>query len=883
MMMAAGGLLGGCAEVDDQAPAKDPVAIQLTATVEGETALPGNVAAWTRADADGSEQASHESQICLDFTPKADAPSLGVAVGSSQSDNAAITGSAFAEGSALGVSATAGSAPAGTRGIQETSIANGQTVYLWADKGSAGTYTFLQAWELTSDGSGSLSGSTKYYPSDGAALTFRAVHGNFSSVPTSSTAVSTALTHSVATDQNSGSNYQLSDLMYGEGSGSYQSAGTVSFTHKLSKIEVNLTPGIGITASDIASAVVKVRYVKPTVTITPNNGTVSSASGTATTITAHRNGTLHEAVLPPQAAPDGVLSVTINGITATIPNAVTTFAAGNKYVYNVTCTNKDKRLNPLWYVAENNVKSYNSSTKVVTLETNPAAAGSSQCYNWFDAMGYFSKQGSSYDEYWSGDITDGSTAFYYHLPCQMELMSIAPVYYVGSDSENMFIDNTNFVQEGNYTEPESIFGYSAETKVATSYKSYWSQYTTANERYALRYLGTPYCSVWKYQFDTGSHVLTMTAKLIDYLPDDTDAATLSSVLSTYMAKSASWWNSNDENEGAVQRKFYAVGLNSAGTGTPNSNANTIGFYWSTKEVSVSTHATYLQSGNERLYCIAADKTLGLSVRLFRNEGVGEARAFNPASLNLGDIIYDDGSVTSNNAYNSSKHAIGVVVYKASSAEAACETGVVSSYGTIVGRVLVMSLQEVNGGTQLWFTANSTDHNNTLFPNVNNTLTTAQTDFQGYAKTKQMATKTGECASHTHAAATAAWNYKPTNATSIAYLINSTGWFLPSIGQWMKVYQAMAGAANISTTIPQGNTYCGNGAVVTKLATYINNAGGNTSSLVCVPDNAHDYWSSSEHSATYAERTRWTTGSNLGFSWYHNNKTNSIYVRPFLAY
>lgn len=768
MMMAAGGLLGGCAEVDDQAPAKDPVAIQLTATVEGETALPGNVAAWTRADADGSEQASHESQICLDFTPKADAPSLGVAVGSSQSDNAAITGSAFAEGSALGVSATTGSAPAGTRGIQETSIANGQTVYLWADKGSAGTYTFLQAWELTSDGSGSLSGSTKYYPSDGAALTFRAVHGNFSSVPTSSTAVSTALTHSVATDQNSGSNYQLSDLMYGEGSGSYQSAGTVAFTHKLSKIEVNLTPGIGITASDIASAVVKVRYVKPTVTITPNNGTVSSASGTATTITAHRNGTLHEAVLPPQAAPDGVLSVTINGITATIPNAVTTFAAGNKYVYNVTCTNKDKRLNPLWYVAENNVKSYNSSTKVVTLETNPAAAGSSQCYNWFDAIGYFSKQGTSYDEYWAGDITDGSTSFKYHLPCIKEWFSIAPVFYTTDNLENMFATSANdpFVASGAYTEPACVFGYSSATKTSTSYNSYWSTYTTANVRYAIRFLGTPYCSVWKYQF-SGS-VLTITAKLIDYIA--VGDASLSTKLSSYMSKGDSWWNSNDENEGAIQRKFYAVGNyqngGSGGTGTADNGRGEHGHYWSTTESSATQalrlylHSNYLMNADEK-------KIWGFPVRLFRHTGVGENRTGQVVSM--ADVTTDDvckiiavnGWVYPNvsTATAAGTTACGLVVYVGAAGTADISN---ASYKALAAALTLAN----SGNTCKWYV----DKTGPCIGDLD------YSKMNGIACTNILTkTTSGTCKTnnHTHAAANAAKAY------SAARPAGASAWFLPS--------------------------------------------------------------------------------------------------------
>ena len=245
------------------------------------------------------------------------------------------------------------------------------------------------------------------------------------------------------------------------------------------------------------------------------------------------------------------------------------------------------------------------------------------------------------------------------------------------------------------------------------------------------------------------------------------------------------------------------------------------------------------------------------------------------ALNLGDIIYDDGDVTANNAYNSSKHAIGVVVYKAASADAACEAGKTcrNGSGTVVGRVLVMSLQDVSG-TQAWFTANNTDHDNTLFPNCSNNTSTASSDYRGYEKTKQMATQTGECSGHTHAAATAAWNYTPSNATSTDYLEGSTGWFLPSIGQWFKVANAMG-----VSSIPNAGSWSGAGSVATTLSTYITNAGGNASTLV----GSSRYWSSSEYDDTDAQSVYWNAASSLGFYWGYSGKSSTYYVRPFLAY
>ena len=566
-MMAAMGLLGACAEADEQQKAQvgEAVTIQLTANVASETLTMGNPSAWTRDAWD-----AYQSRAL-------------------------------------------------TRGIQETTLINGQKVYLWADKGTAGTYTFLQAWNLTSDGSGGLSGTTKYYPTDGDGLTFRAVHGNFSTAPTEGTAIGT-LTHTVLDNQSTAGNYEKSDLMDGEGTGSWESAGIVNFVHKLSKIEVNLTPGIGLIPSDMTSATVQIRGVKPTVSINAQTGELGSASGTATTITARHTGNgCFEAVIPPQTAPSGVLTVTIGNVTATIPNAVATFASNSKYVYNVKCTNKDKHLNPLWYVAENNVKSYNFSTKVVTLETSPTAAGSAYCYSWVDAMGYFSKTGTSYDSYWIGDITDGTTGFKYHLPCRKEWLSMLP-------SEST-VFSTGFMPSGGLVSSAQpcIFGYSDDTKTGVDDWSYWSTYTTANVRYALRYLGTRYCSAWKYEFSTSTKVLTVTAKLIDYL--DKNDATLGTKLSTYM-NNASFWTTLNEEEGAMKRQFYAVGYrnnsDNGGTGTADYWPGEWGYCWSATEVSDDL-ALSMDFGNGRLLVRNDGKKYGFTVRLFRNEGLAEAR------------------------------------------------------------------------------------------------------------------------------------------------------------------------------------------------------------------------------------------------------------------
>lgn len=243
-----------------------------------------------------------------------------------------------------------------TRGLQENALASSEKVYLWANEDGSSSWDYLKAWTLTADGSTGLTGSTKYYPPDGTAITMNAVHGNFSSEPSEDNTAIGTLTHSVVADQSAAGGYEKSDLLFGSVTGSKASttAENIAFTHKLSKIEVNLTAGYGYTASDIESAVVQLHNVKPTITIDPTNGNLSaSATGDPITITPRKNATTgtYEAVIPAQTFtnPDALITVTTTATnlgvisprstlthTSTVANDVANFAENTKYVYNVT-------------------------------------------------------------------------------------------------------------------------------------------------------------------------------------------------------------------------------------------------------------------------------------------------------------------------------------------------------------------------------------------------------------------------------------------------------------------------------------------------------------------------------------------------------------------
>jgi len=341
------------------------------------------------------------------------------------------------------------------------------------------------------------------------------------------------------------------------------------------------------------------------------------------------------------AAGGKLINITIGSETFSyeVPAGGITLAAGKQYNYDITVKNQtinvetvitdwndvadahtsymppvDIRKNPLWYMAESNVKSFNAAGRHVTLEPDPTTTGSSFCFSWADAMSYFARQSSSYNVYWEGDITDDSARFHYHLPVQKEWLSVLPT------TSNVF-STTDFLSGGGLvgSAASCLFGYDSTTQAGLDDWSYWSAYTAdANVRYAIRFLGTDYCSVWKYQF-SGS-VMTITAKLIDCIQKD-DAA-LATRLSDYIARDAAWWDDNTDANGGVQRKFSLVGYyyngGTGGSGVADVNTGSNGYHWSATAATSSNSIAMIFGGDDYLIIRGTSTISGLSVRLFRN-------------------------------------------------------------------------------------------------------------------------------------------------------------------------------------------------------------------------------------------------------------------------
>ena len=276
-------------------------------------------------------------------------------------------------------------------------------------------------------------------------------------------------------------------------------------------------------------------------------------------------------------------------------------------------------------MAETNVKSYNSATKVVTLETNSLNIGSGSCWDWATAMTYFSATHNStqYDGYQAGDIRDSNhSVFTYHLPTSREYASI---FGFTITETNIFdasqVSAAVVLNDG--IKNKCRFGYSNTTKNSdVTDVSFWSTSDT-NLRYAIRFLGTDYCSVWKYQLNITTGVLTISAKLIDKI-GTTETSKMATIMSTISSSAASYWNENVL-AGSIQRNIYLAGYyrndGAGGNGAAETAIGVRAYYWDTTDTFNGGRSCphYLGFSDGRLYIRVTDPGTqwGYPVRLFR--------------------------------------------------------------------------------------------------------------------------------------------------------------------------------------------------------------------------------------------------------------------------
>lgn len=135
----------------------------------------------------------------------------------------------------------------------------------------------------------------------------------------------------VASDQTADAGYKASDLMFASVPNQEKQAAAVelAFSHKMAKLNVNITPGQGVSSINSLS----VLNVKPTVSFDQSTGEVGVATGSATTIAMSNNGSV---IIPAQTINGELLSIVTDKGTATYSVASKEFEVGKFYTLNIT-------------------------------------------------------------------------------------------------------------------------------------------------------------------------------------------------------------------------------------------------------------------------------------------------------------------------------------------------------------------------------------------------------------------------------------------------------------------------------------------------------------------------------------------------------------------
>lgn len=276
-------------------------------------------------------------------------------------------------------------------GTQGTEILPGQTVWVWANyaetkNGHTDDDPYLAAWKLTSGSAGqlsgvvttTLSGSLRYYPTQNELIDLYGVLGNFSeSIVEQTTTFPATLTHTINATQTTSSSYATSDLLWGikENQQYTEDAETheiiaetivIPFKHCLSKVEVTLALADGetvYTTDDLKAAKVELMHVRPTVTLTMADGSLSAASGDEMMVTmksanstAGYSGDWLEAIVPPQtfASASAFICVTMNVNGAErplyyVPSSALTLAANHRYRFSFVVSSQAITLGSVTY------------------------------------------------------------------------------------------------------------------------------------------------------------------------------------------------------------------------------------------------------------------------------------------------------------------------------------------------------------------------------------------------------------------------------------------------------------------------------------------------------------------------------------------------------
>lgn len=259
--------------------------------------------------------------------------------------------------------------------------------------------------------------------------------------------------------------------------------------------------------------------------------------------------------------------------------------------------------------------------------------------------------------------------------------------------------------------------------------------------------------------------------------------------------------------------------------------------------------------------------------------IGVKMAKTPAAL--GNLFYSDGVYS--NTLIPGKTPIGVIAYLGT--DVFSENGATLRDGatTLQSHGLVLCLRNI--ANVKWRKAQSEGGPAYVidFPAeaiVDDTGDlTRTTNVSGYANTKFLAEKTD--AESNYPAAYQTWNYSTLTAPA-----TTTGWFMPSMQQWVKMLTALGGMSEADIVWKAWKDT--DLTSIHTLETVMEKAGDKGAAYDGMSDSNRYYWSSSESNATAATTISvWPTisGGQQGLFITGSNKVNywNYYVRPVLAF
>lgn len=615
------------------------------------------------------------------------------------------------------------------------------------------------------------------------------------------------------------------------------------------------------------------------------------------------------------------------------PTSTLTLQPGKQYTFNIELRNQqlivtssitnwgatvsdtkqgnipiDIRRNPLWYVAEYNMTNPHTTTWL-TMGTDITQG---YFYIHPDAMQLFSTGNANGEStYYNGykHIANAPEGTTWHLPIQAELWSIVPGHNEANPYHNIFqfvsSENTTVLKEYNVAE-KPVWGYNDATKAGISEVSYFV-YENDGLIYAVRFLGTPYCSIWKYAKSGGFTNsdygrITITSKMLSEIVTKDNVATKYGTAVACAAEfdGLTFDHGDDIANAASQRVYYMHGLRYGSSGTvANQLWGNNGPHWSATHVDAShTWNLHLGDGYANVYNASETNTAGMNVRMFRDSytAASPSRAVTTvenimagvgADFAVGDVVCQDGSIFRyNSTYGTAaaqasaegRNPIGVIVYKC--AASPTETDYKVTEG--MGHALVMGIDDIStgdtwaGSTSATGMMDESYGNPDLFPNLTGGV--EPDDYKGLVKTNVLANHLCD-AGHSHPAFEKIKTWREQSYNQVQF--NATDWFVPSISQWIQSLKAIVASQGHTYTFANG--WSGDAQNALDLETVICTKAGGIFGI-----DSKQYHTCSENTYYdpyyYAMKITISSAAGNGIHYGNYEKTRStLKLRPFFAF